>query len=207
MSSIARPPDPCLVAIILIVRSRTGPRLVFHYPPKPLSENRPKITTKGGRRISRTRSRQGRGTDSSSSEESGLSSDDDDDDRERDNQNTTSSSNHVNGSSLVASSLLPGRRASNFGLDEHGCISASPSAIEPQRPGSLGSGRGSTRRRGGVHSDGEEDGGRITMGLDPRRAHLGSHFWDYLEVCGKSYSVHPGHGISGDMKLGLMIWH
>ncbi|KAK5791209.1 hypothetical protein VI817_006518 [Penicillium citrinum] len=124
-----------------------------------MSENRPKITTKGGRRISRTRSRQGRGTDSSSSEESGLSSDDDDDDRERDNQNTTSSSNHVNGSSLVASSLLPGRRASNFGLDEHGCISASPSAIEPQRPGSLGSGRGSTRRRGGVHSDGEEDGG------------------------------------------------
>lgn len=156
MSSIARPPDPCLVAIILIVRSRTGPRLVFHYPPKPLSENRLKTTTKGGRRISRTRSRQGaKNTDSSSSDESGLSSDDDDDDRgDRDNQ----AQNHLSGSSHVGANLIPGRRPSNFGLDEHGVISASPSAIEPTRPGSLGSGRGSTRKRAGALSDGEEDG-------------------------------------------------
>ncbi|CAI7572335.1 unnamed protein product [Penicillium pancosmium] len=160
MSSIARPPDPCLVAIILIVRSRTGPRLVFHYPPKPLSENRLKTTTKGGRRISRTRSRQGgKNTDSSSSDESGLSSDDEDDDRERDTQPPTqNSSNFLSGSSHVSASLIPGRRASNFGLDEHGMISASPGAIEPQRPGSLGSGRGSTRKRGGAMSDAEDDG-------------------------------------------------
>src|SRR4051812_44524965 len=87
MSSIARPPDPCLVAIILIVRSRTGPRLVFHYPPNPLSENRLKSTTKGGRRISRTRARRGsKNTDSSSSDESGLSSDEEEEDREREKE-------------------------------------------------------------------------------------------------------------------------
>lgn len=148
MSSIARPPDPCLVAIILIVRSRTGPRLVFHYPPNPLSENRLKTTTKGGRRISRTRSRQGaKNTDSSSSDESGLSSDEDEDEKERES--------HVGATSAL------GRRASNFGiLDDHAPVSASPGAGEPQHPASLGSGRASSlRKRGGAGSDAEEDGG------------------------------------------------
>ncbi|OGE48362.1 hypothetical protein PENARI_c029G09691 [Penicillium arizonense] len=150
MSSIARPPDPCLVAIILIVRSRTGPRLVFHYPPNPLSENRLKSTTKGGRRISRTRARRGsKNTDSSSSDESGLSSDDEEEDREREKES------HVGGSSV-----LSGRRASNFGLDEHLSVSVSTAAHEPHRPGSLGSGRGSSlRKRGGAGSDLEEDAG------------------------------------------------
>lgn len=149
MSSIARPPDPCLVAIILIVRSRTGPRLVFHYPPNPLSENRLKSTTKGGRRISRTRTRRGsKNTDSSSSDES-LSSDEEEEDREREKES------HVGGSSV-----LSGRRASNFGLDEHLSVSASTAAHEPHRPGSLGSGRGSSlRKRGGAGSDLEEDAG------------------------------------------------
>lgn len=161
MSSIARPPDPCLVAIILIVRSRTGPRLVFHYPPKPLSENRLKTTTKGGRRTSRTRKQGVKNTDSSSSSESGLSSDDEDDERERERDTqppTQNSSNFLGGSSHVSASLMPGRRASNFGLDEHGMISASPGTMEPQRPGSLGSGRGSTRKRAGALSDAEDDG-------------------------------------------------
>ncbi|KAJ5587793.1 uncharacterized protein N7459_003558 [Penicillium hispanicum] len=143
MSSIVRPPDPCLVAIILIVRSRTGPRLVFHYPPNPLSENRLKTTTKGGRRISRTRSRQGhKNTDSSSSSESGLSSDEDEEERE----------SHAGG----ASSVL-GRRASNFGLDDHVPVSVSPGAAELQRPGSLGSGRASSLRKRGAGSDLEDD--------------------------------------------------
>lgn len=35
MSSVARSPDPCLIAIILVVSSRAGPRFVYHYPPKP----------------------------------------------------------------------------------------------------------------------------------------------------------------------------
>lgn len=143
MSSIARPPDPCLVAIILIVRSRTGPRLVFHYPPNPLSENRLKTTTKGGRRISRTRSRQGaKNTDSSSSSESGLSSDEDEEERE-----------------IHAAAPGPGigRRASNFGLDDHVSVSASPNT-EPHRSGSLGSGRvSSLRKQRGAGSDLEDD--------------------------------------------------
>lgn len=152
MSSIARPPDPCLVAIILIVRSRTGPRLVFHYPPNPLSENRLKTTTKGGRRISRTRNRQGaKNTDSSSSDESGLSSDEDEEEREV----------HAAGNANATASAVPGRRPSNFGLDEHLLVSASPGAGESQRPASLGSGRASSLRKrgggGGASSDLEED--------------------------------------------------
>ncbi|KAJ5185724.1 Nitrogen permease regulator 3 [Penicillium cf. griseofulvum] len=147
MSSIARPPDPCLVAIILIVRSRTGPRLVFHYPPNPLSENRIKTTTRGGRRVSRTRTRS-KNTDSSSSSESGLSSDEDDDERE--------TQSHAGGSSVLA-----GRRASNFGLDDHLPAAASPAAGESQRPGSLGSGRGSSVRKRAAASDpdAEDDAG------------------------------------------------
>ncbi|KAJ5494534.1 Nitrogen permease regulator 3 [Penicillium fimorum] len=143
MSSIARPPDPCLVAIILIVRSRTGPRLVFHYPPNPLSENRIKTTTRGGRRVSRTRARS-KNTDSSSSSESGPSSDEDEDERE--------TQSHVGGSSVLA-----GRRASNFGLDDHLPAAASPAAGEPQRPGSLGSGRGSSVRKRATASDLDPD--------------------------------------------------
>ncbi|KAJ5289527.1 uncharacterized protein N7443_009780 [Penicillium atrosanguineum] len=144
MSSIARPPDPCLVAIILIVRSRTGPRLVFHYPPNPLSENRIKTTTKGGRRVSRTRSRQGaRNTDSSSSSESGLSSDEDEEERE------------VHAAASGSASAI-GRRASNFGLDDHASVASLNT--EPHRPGSLGSGRvSSLRRQRGAGSDMEDD--------------------------------------------------
>ncbi|KAL9108859.1 MAG: hypothetical protein Q9227_006390 [Pyrenula ochraceoflavens] len=37
MSQIAPPPNPCLLAIILIVQGREGPRFVFHYPPDPLT--------------------------------------------------------------------------------------------------------------------------------------------------------------------------
>ncbi|OQD77442.1 hypothetical protein PENDEC_c002G02126 [Penicillium decumbens] len=141
MSSIARPPDPCLVAIILIVRSRTGPRLVFHYPPNPLSENRLKTTTKGGRRVSRTRSRQGaKNTDSSSSSEIGLSSDEEEEERE-----------------IHASGPAISRRTSNFGTEDHVSVSASPNT-EPHRPGSLGSGRvSSLRKQRGAGSDFEDD--------------------------------------------------
>ncbi|KAJ5256613.1 hypothetical protein N7478_012717 [Penicillium angulare] len=164
MSSISRPPDPCLVAIILIVRSRTGPRLVFHYPPNPLSENRLKTTTKGGRRISRTRSRQStKNTDSSSSDDSGLSSDEEEEEREPESQNALPNQGQgANTSYSGGPNSLLGRRASNFGIvDENLPISVSPNAgiIEPQRPGSLGSGRASSlRKRGGAGSDLEDDG-------------------------------------------------
>lgn len=163
MSSIARPPDPCLVAIILIVRSRTGPRLVFHYPPNPLSENRVKTITKGGQRISSTRNRHGaKNTDSSSSDDSGLSSDEEEEEREREPQAAQGQNTGTNSSYPAGPSSLLGRRASNFGImDENLPISASPGAMatEPQRPGSLGSGRASSlRKRGGAGSDPEEEG-------------------------------------------------
>src|SRR2546423_2306210 len=37
MPSFASPPNPCLVAVLLVIQSRSGPRLVFHYPPEPLA--------------------------------------------------------------------------------------------------------------------------------------------------------------------------
>jgi hypothetical protein len=33
--SVALPPNPCLVAILLVAKTRAGPRLVFHYPANP----------------------------------------------------------------------------------------------------------------------------------------------------------------------------
>src|SRR5436190_2925947 len=72
MSSIARPPDPCLVAIILVVCSRAGPRFVYHYPPTPSTLNT------SNRRGSRTKSA-AKSTDSThSSDGDGSSSDEDD---------------------------------------------------------------------------------------------------------------------------------
>ncbi|PYH46177.1 nitrogen permease regulator 3 family protein [Aspergillus saccharolyticus JOP 1030-1] len=171
MSSIARPPDPCLVAIILIVRSRAGPRFVFHYPPNPLSENgfRPAATTtsKGtssatsSRRASRTKSyRKDRDNDSSSSDESGSSSDEDEEEtlipQQLLNQSTSSLPYVVGGGG--GSSGVNSRRPSSFGLGDDSTataaaggtgggragIAGSPGA-ESQRAGSIGSGRGLLR--------------------------------------------------------------
>ncbi|EAW22893.1 nitrogen permease regulator 3 family protein [Aspergillus fischeri NRRL 181] len=151
MSSIARPPDPCLVAIILIVRSRAGPRFVFHYPPNPLSENGLRPVRKE-RRTSRSKNGQGyKSNESSSSEESGSSSDDDEDEHQRQLQSQNQSQSHLSGS------VVSGRRSSNFGLDDHVAMSVSPGG-DSQRAGSMGSGRTSFRKRGG-NSDVEEDSG------------------------------------------------
>lgn len=201
MSSIARPPDPCLVAIILIVRSRTGPRLVFHYPPNPLSENRLKTTTKGGRRISRTRSRQGaKNTDSSSSDESGLSSDEDEEEREPQPQTQGGGSTH-GGSSVL------GRRASNFGLDDHLPVSASPDTAVPQRPGSLGSGRGSSlRKRGGACSDPEEEGASEDGSRPPWESLLGLPGSVWEKLLSPSRSWHKRRFEVGINDLALVGW-
>ncbi|GIK02750.1 nitrogen permease regulator 3 [Aspergillus viridinutans] len=151
MSSIARPPDPCLVAIILIVRSRAGPRFVFHYPPNPLSENGLRPARKE-RRTSRSKNGQGyKSNESSSSEESGSSSDDDEEEHQRQLQSQNQSQSHLSGS------VVSGRRSSNFGLDDHVAMSVSPGG-DSQRAGSMGSGRTSFRKRGG-NSDVEEDSG------------------------------------------------
>ena len=39
MSAYPLPPNPCLVAIILVVRFSSDPSIVFHYPPKPGEDN------------------------------------------------------------------------------------------------------------------------------------------------------------------------
>ncbi len=39
MSTNVLPPNPCLVAIMLVVSTKIEPRIVFHYPPKPGEDN------------------------------------------------------------------------------------------------------------------------------------------------------------------------
>ena len=39
MASPALPPNPCLVGIVLVIKSRTGAHTIFHYPPHPGSES------------------------------------------------------------------------------------------------------------------------------------------------------------------------
>ncbi|EDN03586.1 predicted protein [Histoplasma mississippiense (nom. inval.)] len=72
MSSIVRPPDPCLVAIILIIQSRAGPRFVYHYPPNPST-----IISNKSRRNSRRKSGARNSESSLSSDDDRSSSDDD----------------------------------------------------------------------------------------------------------------------------------
>lgn len=129
MSSLARPPDPCLVAIILIVRSRAGPRLVFHYPPNPLSENALRSSLKG-RGLSRTKGGQKTKPSDSDISDQTATSDEDEDDAQ------------LSGSGVLA----PGssRRASNFGIDDH-------SASQSPALGSIGP--GNSRKRRGENSD------------------------------------------------------
>ncbi|KAK2755893.1 Nitrogen permease regulator 3 [Arachnomyces sp. PD_36] len=73
MSSIARPPDPCLVAIILIVQSRAGPRLVYHYPPNP---SIPSPTSRRNQTRQQQKTHTNNHDSSSSTDEDGSSSDD-----------------------------------------------------------------------------------------------------------------------------------
>ncbi|PYH81968.1 hypothetical protein BO82DRAFT_383293 [Aspergillus uvarum CBS 121591] len=188
MSSIARPPDPCLVAIILIVRSRAGPRFVFHYPPNPLSENgfRSASSSKAAssssissRRASRSKATSSSKRDfneSSSSEESGSSSDEDEEEFTLSQQQQLNQlSSYVVGGG--GNSGVNSRRPSSFGLgggggDDGGGgtgggragIAGSPGA-ESQRAGSIGSGRGLLRGGGGgggstgTQGDGSSGGG------------------------------------------------
>lgn len=39
MASHPLPPNPCLVAILLLVKTTSEPRIIFHYPPKPGEDN------------------------------------------------------------------------------------------------------------------------------------------------------------------------
>ena len=39
MASYHLPPNPCLIAILLLVKTTSEPRIIFHYPPKPGEDN------------------------------------------------------------------------------------------------------------------------------------------------------------------------
>ncbi|EEP78619.1 conserved hypothetical protein [Uncinocarpus reesii 1704] len=71
MSSVVRPPDPCLVAIILITCSRAGPRFVYHYPPSP------SVASASSRRSSRAKPARTSDSSPSSDNDEGSSSDED----------------------------------------------------------------------------------------------------------------------------------
>ncbi|KAF3481482.1 RMD11 [Arthroderma uncinatum] len=91
MSSVIRPPDPCLIAIALVVRSRAGPRFVYHYPPNPSITESPSTSPNKYDSLSREdQDQETKATDSGASvDEEGLTSEDEDDasvlgDRDRD---------------------------------------------------------------------------------------------------------------------------
>ena len=39
MAALPLPPNPCLIAILLVVKKISEPRIIFHYPPKPDEDN------------------------------------------------------------------------------------------------------------------------------------------------------------------------
>ena len=49
MATVDPPPKPSLVAIILVVQARSGPRFVYHYPPSPLSKPALSLSENGPR--------------------------------------------------------------------------------------------------------------------------------------------------------------
>jgi nitrogen permease regulator 3-like protein len=101
MSSVAPPPNPCLVAIVLVVQSRAGPRFVYHYPPNPLSDS------------SSQRRGAYRDDDSSSSSDDDSSSSEDDD-----------------ATTIGASSVRPHISDSDFGLSPQGKKARNPDEDE-----------------------------------------------------------------------------
>ncbi|EED24020.1 UPF0171 domain protein [Talaromyces stipitatus ATCC 10500] len=121
MSSIARPPEPWLVAIILIVQSRGGPRCVFHTPANPDLE-----------KLLGPNFRRGRGgNDFASDEESQSSSDEEDEDP-----------TGAGGTATGGSSAGGGGRPSNANVvDDNNSTTASSAGGDSQRPPSLNSGK------------------------------------------------------------------
>ncbi|EEA20628.1 Nitrogen permease regulator 3 [Talaromyces marneffei ATCC 18224] len=121
MSSILRPPEPRLVAVLLIVRSRGGPRCVFHTPANPDLE---KLL---GPNFRRGRSANDLGSD----EESQSSSDEEDEELIGGGGGTAGGSSGGGG---------PGRmNAAN--VDDSNSTTASSAGGDSQRPPSLNSGK------------------------------------------------------------------
>lgn len=147
MSSIARPPDPCLKAIILTVQSRARRHFVFHYPPNPLGDN----ALIPGKSRQRSRPKAGEGpknTDSSSGSETSSSSDED----EEESQLHTLPGRNVDERErerIVSSSSSTGGGGGGGGATGE---------VQSQRsvPLSLGSGRSSLKRRNTTEFEDEQ---------------------------------------------------
>jgi nitrogen permease regulator 3-like protein len=73
MTIVAPPPNPSLVAIILVVQARSGPRFVYHYPPSPLSKS--SISRSENRRSSYEEHSTSEGDTTTTSDEGDLSDD------------------------------------------------------------------------------------------------------------------------------------
>lgn len=137
MSSIARPPEPWLVAIILIVQSRAGPRCVFHTPANPDLE-----------KLIGPNLRRGRGLNEvGSDEESESSSEEEDEDP-------------TAGGGAAAGSSTSGRQ-NNANVDDNNSTTTSSAGGESQRPPSLNSGKA---RKKAVASELEENPDLMGMG-------------------------------------------
>ncbi|KAH8693259.1 UPF0171 domain protein [Talaromyces proteolyticus] len=111
MSSVARPPEPWLVAIILVVQSRAGPRYVFHTPANPDLE-----------KLLGPSSRRGKATNDSDPDEESESSSDEDDEP-----------------SVLGGT--PGPRQNTANTDDNASTATSSVGGDSQRPPSLNSGK------------------------------------------------------------------
>jgi hypothetical protein len=126
MSSISRPPEPWLVAIILIVTSRGGPRCVFHTPANPDLE-----------KLLGPNFRRGRGNnDFGSDEESQSSSDEEDED-----PIVAGGGGSGGGGTAGGSSAGGAARTSAANVDDSNSTTASSAGGDSQRPPSLNSGK------------------------------------------------------------------
>jgi hypothetical protein len=151
MSSIARPPEPWLVAIFLVVQSRAGPRYVFHTPANPDLERQLGSSSRRGRAAN----------DSASDEESESSSDEDE---------------GPPSSSVLGGGVTPGPRQSTANTDDN--VSTTTSAGgDSQRPPSLNSGR--TKRRAANNSEGGDSPDLTAAGRVGNGSSLNSRVsWD-----------------------------
>lgn len=126
MSSISRPPEPWLVAIILIVTSRGGPRDVFHTPANPDLE-----------KLLGPNFRRGRGANDFGSDEESQSSSD-----EEDEEPIGAGGGGSGGGGTAGGSSAGGAgRTNTANVDDSNSTTASSAGGDSQRPPSLNSGK------------------------------------------------------------------
>lgn len=127
MSSISRPPEPWLVAVILIVTSRGGPRCVFHTPANPDLE-----------KLLGPNFRRGRGANDFGSDEESQSSSDEEDEEPIGPGGVGSGGGGTAGGSSAGGGA---GRTSAANVDDGTSTTASSAGGDSQRPPSLNSGK------------------------------------------------------------------